>query len=140
MSNACGSCSACCFVFEIQEIGKAPLCWCPKLRRRGPLRGCSCYSTRPADCRAFRCVWLVGNRPAAERPDRIGFVLGMSGATIGVFEVEPGAVRARWAALVAMSRGGEVEIHEADGSATLLVRGEARPLTTDRSDRIAPAT
>lgn len=56
---------------------------CPHVTHRPslPVLGGSCgaYETRPPSCRAFRCLWLLGNFSGAERPDRTGLVLWRPG-------------------------------------------------------------
>jgi len=67
----CGTCSVCCLVLGIHELGKNPgeRCW----RQTG--KGCSIYATRPRVCRDWRCLWLQGRYLEAERPDRVGFLV-----------------------------------------------------------------
>jgi hypothetical protein len=55
--RTCGSCSMCCKLLGIPEIGKLDDEWCPHCRPgKG---GCSIYQDRPAVCRKYSCLWLV---------------------------------------------------------------------------------
>ncbi len=73
--NACGSCVACCRVFNIPELKKPAGVWC-KSCNVGV--GCKIYEQRPTMCRQFECLWLQSrNRPDIRehisdelRPDR----------------------------------------------------------------------
>ena len=59
MSRACGDCTLCCKVMAIEAIAKPAGQWC---RHCKPGRGCQIYDSRPAECRAFHCLWLVDDR------------------------------------------------------------------------------
>src|ERR1700755_1529473 len=43
----------------IEEPAKAAGSWCPHWK---PGHGCLIYATRPAECRAFACLWLTDHR------------------------------------------------------------------------------
>jgi hypothetical protein len=53
--RACGSCTLCCKIMEIGELGKAAGQWCPHVLTG---KGCSIYAERPHSCSAFGCGWL----------------------------------------------------------------------------------
>jgi hypothetical protein len=58
MSHSCGTCSLCCKLYEVPEIAKPFDTWC---RHCKPGKGgCSIYTSRPAVCRNFQCLWLQG--------------------------------------------------------------------------------
>lgn len=79
----CGDCVACCVVYDVDGV-KAAGEPCPHLRRRRcEPAGCDIYSTRPAPCRAFACLWLLQWGSLAERPDRIGVVLTIQDVDLG---------------------------------------------------------
>ena len=59
MSRSCGDCTLCCKVMAIQEIVKPAGQWCRDCK---PGRGCRIYDSRPAECRAFNCLWLIDDR------------------------------------------------------------------------------
>jgi hypothetical protein len=59
MSRNCGDCTLCCKVMAIEEIAKPAGQWCAHCK---PGRGCGIYDSRPAECRAFNCLWLVDAR------------------------------------------------------------------------------
>jgi len=71
--------------------------------RRGGLKGCGIYKTRPEDCSIYQCLWLANPDALGVdfRPDRIGFVL--SAAVFQVTDTE---------AQDADEIGGYVMIHE----------------------------
>jgi hypothetical protein len=55
----CGDCTLCCKVMAIEELAKPAGSWCPHCK---PGRGCLIYADRPAECRAFSCLWLTDDR------------------------------------------------------------------------------
>ncbi len=55
----CGDCTLCCKVMAIEQLAKPASTWCPHCK---PGRGCLVYDRRPAECRAFNCLWLVDAR------------------------------------------------------------------------------
>lgn len=68
--KACGPCTFCCKVLEIEELKKPAGPFCPHCVAGG---GCTTYETRPAVCRDFECLWK-GDRGLSPvlRPDKIG--------------------------------------------------------------------
>ena len=54
----CGECTLCCKVLEIEALAKPAGSWCPHCK---PGRGCLIYPSRPAECRAFSCLWLIND-------------------------------------------------------------------------------
>lgn len=79
MAKSCGSCTLCCELIAVRELGKKQFEDCR--HRRGPpfaMAGCGIYQTRPPSCAAWSCLWLRSDPvdwPEAERPDRVGFVV-----------------------------------------------------------------
>ena len=55
-ARACGDCTLCCKVMAIEELAKPAGQWC---RHCKPGRGCLIYDSRPAECSAFDCLWLI---------------------------------------------------------------------------------
>lgn len=90
--RACGSCSLCCHVLRVDEIGKLGGHSCLHQRESG---GCGIHPTRPGVCRAYRCLWLSGGLREPDRPDRLGAVLDLvnegAGAWLAIRQAEPGA-------------------------------------------------
>ena len=84
----CGTCTLCCKVMAIDELQKQPGVWCPNCARG---QGCKIYDTRPAECRAFYCHWMLEKSlPAEWKPERAKFALVMNrGGHITAF-VDPG--------------------------------------------------
>ena len=54
--KTCGVCSLCCKLPAIQELHKHIDTWCNYAR---PKCGCSLYTERPQECRAFACLWVA---------------------------------------------------------------------------------
>jgi len=52
----CGSCTMCCKLLRIEELGKAEGEWCTHCAIG---KGCTIYDTRPEACRGFYCGWLT---------------------------------------------------------------------------------
>ena len=86
-SRACGDCTLCCKVMAIEEIAKPAGRWCRHCR---PGRGCLVYDARPAECRAFNCLWLIDERFAVHwKPSRSKIVLTTSADGIEI-RCDPG--------------------------------------------------
>lgn len=99
-ARACGSCSACCTVMSVHEIGKGMYEPCEHLCGAG----CGIYAERPGSCRTFECQWLRGVLEAdggietEMRPDACGVIFHYQpesafGEVYTACEVEPGAAR-----------------------------------------------
>ena len=52
----CGSCTLCCSLLPVAELGKPRSVRCQHLRHG---KGCSIYADRPMSCRFFNCRWLM---------------------------------------------------------------------------------
>jgi hypothetical protein len=75
-ARTCGDCTLCCKVMAIEEIAKPAGQWC---RHCKPGRGCLVYDGRPAECRAFNCLWLIDERFGAHwKPSKSKMVLTTS--------------------------------------------------------------
>lgn len=97
-ARACGSCTACCTVMAVHELGKGTYQACPHLCEAG----CGVYADRPGSCRTFECQWLRGvlevdgTVDTDLRPDACGVVFDYQpGTAFGeaflAWEVEAGA-------------------------------------------------
>lgn len=83
MTNHCGSCTACCRVFNIPALKKPAGKWCDHCDIGV---GCKIYDQRPQACIDFECLWLQSQsrenpkeRMDPElRPDKSKVVLGMT--------------------------------------------------------------
>lgn len=75
VARACGSCSLCCTLLRVDELGVAAGRRCHH-QRVGP-HPCGIYEGRPAICRAYRCLWLGGGLRDDDRPDRLGALLDL---------------------------------------------------------------
>lgn len=77
--RACGTCTLCCKVYDIAELGKPMGQWC---RHCEPARGCRIHPTRPGQCRAFNCLWLTSLWMGPEwKPERSKMVLTLDTET-----------------------------------------------------------
>ena len=106
-TRACGACTACCTSLGVPELPKAAGDPCP----HSGAHGCSIYDSRPASCRAYRCLWLQGLFRAEHRPDLLGLIahtsvkdgpLGPAGGVLVLREIVAGAwdkARPFWATL-----------------------------------------
>ncbi|MGH6767572.1 MAG: hypothetical protein ACRECO_00975 [Xanthobacteraceae bacterium] len=71
--RACGSCTLCCKVVSIPELGKAAGSWCKHCR---PGRGCGIHAARPYVCRGAYCEWMISKGLGPEwKPERSKFAL-----------------------------------------------------------------
>lgn len=85
--RSCGTCTLCCKVVAVSELGKPPGVWCPHCVRS---KGCGIYATRPGDCRTFFCHWMVEKGLSADwKPERAKFALVTTSGGITAF-VDPG--------------------------------------------------
>ncbi len=88
----CGTCSHCCSVLRVDELGKRAGLDC--VHQRGQA-GCAIHAERPSICRAYECLWLQGGLEDDERPDRTGGIVDLEttgiGLRLGIREVRPGA-------------------------------------------------
>jgi hypothetical protein len=74
--RSCGDCSLCCKLLRIDAFNKPNGKWCAHC---APGRGgCKIYETRPDECRAFYCLWLISPHIAAEwQPNKCKMVLSV---------------------------------------------------------------
>lgn len=77
MAGTCGSCTACCRVFAIPEIGKPINVWCTFCDIGV---GCKIYKDRPQVCHEFMCLWLESQQQETPmhpdlRPDKSRVVI-----------------------------------------------------------------
>ena len=79
MSNPCGTCQACCRVFDISQLNKKAGKWCQHCEIGS---GCRIYENRPEACSTFQCLWLqsqprpdLAKLPDELRPDRCKVVI-----------------------------------------------------------------
>jgi hypothetical protein len=71
--RACGTCTLCCKVVSVAEVGKAAGEWC---RHCLPGRGCGIHPTRPYVCRGAYCEWMISKGLGPEwKPERSRFAL-----------------------------------------------------------------
>jgi Fe-S-cluster containining protein len=82
----CGSCSACCTLLEVTDVGKSANEWC---KHCDAGNGCTIYDDRPQMCRSFSCAWLQGHLSDDWYPERAGLVVHFSQDAVNV-QVDPG--------------------------------------------------
>jgi hypothetical protein len=71
--RACGSCTLCCKVAAVEEVGKPMGVWC---RHCAGGKACTIYPDRPASCRSFYCQWMLAPGLGDEwRPGRARLAL-----------------------------------------------------------------
>lgn len=77
MTHACGTCTLCCELVSVSEIGKPSFARCQHQRDIfSATPGCAIYAQRPYSCRAWSCLWLKdASWPDELKPDRCGFVV-----------------------------------------------------------------
>lgn len=84
--RACGTCSLCCVLPDIDALAKPANEWCVHCR---PGRGCGIYAERPALCAAFLCTWMSDPALGEEwQPTRSRMMIYRQGPQVTVL-VEP---------------------------------------------------
>lgn len=71
--RACGACNACCDFPAVPAVDKPACTLCAHVGQAG----CAIYEARPAECRAYRCLWLDGEAREEDRPDLLRLVLDL---------------------------------------------------------------
>jgi hypothetical protein len=82
----CGSCSRCCTLLEVTDVGKSTNEWC---KHCDVDKGCTIYDDRPQMCRSFNCAWLQGHLNDEWFPERARMVVHFSQDAVNV-QVDPG--------------------------------------------------
>ncbi|MFM9976055.1 MAG: hypothetical protein ACKVON_15960 [Beijerinckiaceae bacterium] len=73
--RSCGSCTLCCKLFPVPELGKPSGRWCQHIAQG---KGCGIHETRPPLCRAFWCQWIENPDLGPEwKPEVAKFVLSI---------------------------------------------------------------
>jgi hypothetical protein len=85
----CGSCTLCCKVYNVVELGKAAGKWCSHCK---PGRGCTIHDSLPAECSAFDCLWKTEAAISMLwKPDQAKMVLTLHPETNNIqVVVDPG--------------------------------------------------
>jgi hypothetical protein len=82
----CDGCTLCCKIFRIAALEKPKGQWCSHCSVG---KGCEIYDTRPEECRAFKCGYLV--EPGLDegwKPSEARLLLSSQGRTLSV-HVDP---------------------------------------------------
>jgi hypothetical protein len=129
----CGSCSSCCTLLEVTDVGKPANEWC---KHCDPGKGCTIYDLRPQMCRSFSCAWLQGHLNDDWYPEKSGLVVHFSQDAINV-QVDP-AFPDRWRQEPYFSKLREwslngIRMNGGRGYATLVVAGSEKFLLLGRT-------
>ncbi|UGY15288.1 YkgJ family cysteine cluster protein [Bradyrhizobium septentrionale] len=129
----CGSCTACCKVLEVTDLGKPVNTVCNHILSGG---GCDIYDRRPRQCRSFSCGWLQGHLDDDWFPATAGMVAHFGLDTLNV-QVDIDAPD-RWreepyfSKLCELSLKG-LRVSEGRPYATLVIVGDDRYLLLGRT-------
>lgn len=87
--RSCGTCTLCCKVYRIDDLGKPAGKWCAHCAIGS---GCTIYDDRPQQCRAFDCMWLQDETmPPSWKPETSKIVFSIWPSTGFVYgQVDPG--------------------------------------------------
>lgn len=81
--RACGTCGMCCKLPVVVELNKPRNQWCVNAEIG---KGCKIYDTRPGECRAFMCEWIINAQLSdAWKPERCKFIIASQGNELNVF-------------------------------------------------------
>ena len=86
----CGTCTLCCKVYDIPALSKPMGVWCGHCETG---KGCKVWETRPDQCRAFNCNWIMMDWLGDDwKPEVSKFVFTID-PTSGFlqFQVDPGS-------------------------------------------------
>jgi Fe-S-cluster containining protein len=130
----CGSCSQCCTLLEVTDVGKSMNEWC---KHCDPGKGCMIYDRRPQMCRSFVCAWLQGYLDEQWYPENANMVVHFSQDAVNV-QVDP-AFPDRWreepyfSKLCEWSLNGIRRTDGNPGYATIVVSGPDKILLLGRT-------
>jgi hypothetical protein len=82
--RACGTCTLCCRLPEIEAFSKPADTWCEHCNQTG----CRIYETRPDLCRDFLCLWMTRQVADHWQPQRSHMLVYAQGAQLTVL-VDP---------------------------------------------------
>ncbi|MCC8963217.1 YkgJ family cysteine cluster protein [Bradyrhizobium sp. Pear76] len=129
----CGSCTLCCKVLEVTDLGKPVNTICNDILAGG---GCEIYHDRPRQCRSFSCAWLQGYLEDDWFPETTGMVphFGIDTLNVQVDLDDPDRWREEpyFSKLCELSLKG-LRVHEGRPYATLVIVGHDRYLLLGRT-------
>jgi len=74
--KTCGTCTMCCHVVPVRELGLEAWTRCPHERGFPHAKpGCAIYPDRPSSCRVWSCQYVLLGLDDELRPDRCGVVV-----------------------------------------------------------------
>ena len=81
----CGSCTLCCTLLPVLELGKKANQKCDHLKFN---KGCTIYKDKPKSCNTWSCLWLLGQAGNVKRPDISHYVVDMHPDFVKVVDKE----------------------------------------------------
>lgn len=130
-ARTCGDCTLCCKVMAIEEIAKPAGQWC---RHCKPGRGCVVHDSRPGECRAFNCLWLIDERFGPHwKPGKSKIVLTASTDGLEI-RCDPGFPDAWRKQPFRSEIGALAEAGEAHDVTVLVISGEKMVLVTPQRE------
>jgi hypothetical protein len=86
----CGTCTLCCKVYNIPEIGKPAGKWCQHCT---PGKGCGIHQNLPSQCATFNCMWRTeAALPPHWKPEQSKMVITIFPLNGFIYvQVDPGA-------------------------------------------------
>ncbi|QOZ26500.1 MULTISPECIES: YkgJ family cysteine cluster protein [Bradyrhizobium] len=129
----CGTCTLCCKVLEVTDLGKPVNTACKHIMSGG---GCEIYAQRPRQCRTFSCAWLQGHFDDDWFPEKSGIVphFGMDTLNIQVDIENPDRWREEpyYSKIVELSLNG-IRMTAARPYATLVIVGDNKYMMLGRT-------
>ncbi len=90
----CGSCTLCCKVYNVVELGKAAGKWCSHCK---PGRGCTIHDKLPNECAAFNCLWKTMPSMSMQwKPEQSKMVLTLHPETNNIHVVVDPGLPSAW--------------------------------------------
>jgi hypothetical protein len=144
-TRSCGSCTLCCKLFPVPDLGKPSGQWCQHIAQG---KGCGIHETRPSACRAFWCQWIENEELGPEwKPEVSKFVLSIyPGSNSLVVTVDPASPVSwrkepylsqlrRWSS-AALAQGDQVVVFRGDHGTAILPDRDIELGRIQPSDRL----
>ncbi len=116
----CDGCTLCCKLMPVPAFDNPADQWCPKCRIG---QGCGIYDSRPNDCKAFACQWLLGAVPEFLKPDAVRAVIytAEEGKRLIIHLDRDRSIHPNLAAYLELLNKNKIEYILASNSKTILV-------------------